>query len=287
MNIPPFTNSHSLYEQQTEIVDRATLFPQSNCLVANDGELTQLDELVRENLGDLDVSDTRKRRKHTNSGKGQSALYEALEPAPFRLVSTANAPKVISLEPKPLPVRAIWEPPCEDNNQEAELRRQQAQSAAVDVPCLLMSSQAYIMRPQKAGKIIRASAVLSSPCPPFFLAEMPCSKSAPLRTSQDHVSRPSPHEVKSKGDALLVVSLKLQGGGQPVARPKRKRRRRTIERPPATFWRPLRRWGGKSSGYAMGYEGSWPVEDDDELGQRHYVRDKMRKAVYAISPSIR
>ena len=82
MNISPFTNSHSLYEQQTEIVDRATLFPPSNCLVANDGELTQLDELVRENLGDLDhdVSNTRKRRKHTNSGKGQSALHETLEP---------------------------------------------------------------------------------------------------------------------------------------------------------------------------------------------------------------
>lgn len=80
MNIPPFTNSHSLYEQQTEIVDRATLFPQSTCLVANDGQLTQLDELVRENLGDLDVSNPRKRRKHTNSGKGQSPLHETLGP---------------------------------------------------------------------------------------------------------------------------------------------------------------------------------------------------------------
>jgi hypothetical protein len=80
MNIPPFTNSHSLYEQQTATVDRATLFPQSTCLVANDGELAQLDELVRANLGDLDVSNTRKRRKHTNSGEGQSALHETHEP---------------------------------------------------------------------------------------------------------------------------------------------------------------------------------------------------------------
>ena len=81
MNIPPFTNSHSLYEQQTVTVDRATLFPQSTCLVVNDGELTQLGELVRANLGDVDVSNTRKRRKHTNLGEGQSALHEALEPA--------------------------------------------------------------------------------------------------------------------------------------------------------------------------------------------------------------
>ena len=137
------------------------------------------------------------------------------------------------------------------------------------------------MPPQRTEKIIQASALLSPSCPPFFLAEMPCSKSTPLRTPQDRVPRPSPHEIASKGDALLVVSLKLQGGGQPIARPKRKRKRRTIERPPARFWRPLRCWGGKSSGYAMGYEGSWPVEDDDGLCQRHYVRDKMRKAVQA------
>lgn len=81
MNIPPFTNSHSLYEQQTATVDRATLLPQSTHIVVDDGKLTQLDELVRANLGDLDVSHTRKRRKHTNSGEGQSAFHEVLEPA--------------------------------------------------------------------------------------------------------------------------------------------------------------------------------------------------------------
>ena len=83
-----------------------------------------------------------------------------------------------------------------------------------------------------------------------------------------------------------MVSLKLQTGEQPDARPKRKRRRRRVEMHPAAFWRPLRRWGGKSSGYAMGYEGSWPVEHEHELHKKGYVRDKMRKAVHVIPPSI-
>jgi hypothetical protein len=140
-------------------------------------------------------------------------------------------------------------------------------------------------RPQKAIKIIRASALLSSPFPSFFLAEMPHSKSMLPRASHDHDIRPSPHKVKRKGDALPMISLKLQGGEHPVAQPKRKRRRKTVEKP-ATFWRPLRRWGGKSSGYAMGYEGSWPVEHEHELHEKYYVRDKMRKAVHVNPPSI-
>jgi hypothetical protein len=81
MNIPPFTNSHSLYEQQTVSVDRATVFPQSTRLVVDDDKLTQLDELLRANLGDLDVPNTRKRRKHNSSGEGHSALDEELQSA--------------------------------------------------------------------------------------------------------------------------------------------------------------------------------------------------------------
>jgi hypothetical protein len=37
----------------------------------------------------------------------------------------------------------LWEPPLEDTDHEAELRRQQALSVAVDVPSLLRSAQAY------------------------------------------------------------------------------------------------------------------------------------------------
>jgi hypothetical protein len=124
MNIPPFTSSHSLFEQQTVAVDRATLFPQSTRPVVDDDKLKQLNELVKANL-DVDVPHARKRRKLSSSGKRQSTLQESLEPArksgpiclmivrigvsqysqAFRLISMANGPKVISLEPKPLPVK--------------------------------------------------------------------------------------------------------------------------------------------------------------------------------------
>jgi len=80
MNIPPFTNSLSLYEQQTGTVDRATLFPHSTRPVVDDDKLKQLDELLKANL-DIDVSHARKRRKRSSSEKGQSTLHEVLEPA--------------------------------------------------------------------------------------------------------------------------------------------------------------------------------------------------------------
>jgi hypothetical protein len=81
MNILPFTNSHSLYEHQTATVDRATLFPQSTRPVVDDDKRKRLDELLRANLGDVDVSHARKRRKHSSLGNGQSTLHEAPEPA--------------------------------------------------------------------------------------------------------------------------------------------------------------------------------------------------------------
>ena len=79
MNIPPFTNSHFLYEQQTVAVDRATLFPQSIRPVVDDDKLKQLDELLGANL-DVGVPHARKRRKHSSSEKGQSTLHDVLEP---------------------------------------------------------------------------------------------------------------------------------------------------------------------------------------------------------------
>jgi hypothetical protein len=82
MNIPPFTNtnSHSSYEQQTIPVDRAALFPQSTRPAVDDDKLKQLDELLKANL-DIDVSHAQKRRKRSSSGKGQSTLHKAFEPA--------------------------------------------------------------------------------------------------------------------------------------------------------------------------------------------------------------
>jgi hypothetical protein len=54
--------------------------------------------------------------------------------------------------------------------------------------------------------------------------------------------------TQGKGDIGVVSNLKAR----------RKRVQRT-----ARFFRPLREWGGKSRGYAMGYKGSWAVEKYD------------------------
>jgi hypothetical protein len=168
----------------------------------------------------------------------------------------------------------VWVPPCEDNDREAEVREQQALSAAIDLPSLFKSAQAYIVelfvsppfcsrsdksdqnRPQKPEKIISASADLDVPLSslPLFLAEMPHSNPRLSGASHNRTARPSPHEVVVKGDGLPLVSLKLQSNEQPAAHRKRKRRRSLVERPPAMFWHPLKRRSGKSSGYAMDYE---------------------------------
>lgn len=93
MDIPPFTNSRSLCEEQTVAVDRATLFPQSTRPVVDDDKLKQLDELLKASL-DVDVSHARKRRRRSSSEKGQSTLQETLEPArkfgPIRLYDYVN-----------------------------------------------------------------------------------------------------------------------------------------------------------------------------------------------------
>ncbi|KAI0255079.1 hypothetical protein BJV78DRAFT_1181125 [Lactifluus subvellereus] len=221
------------HEEQMAIVSRATLFSEGACFTADGDKLAELDELLKASFGGFEVSQTRKREKCTGSVEGQSVLFERPEPAPFRLVSTAHPPKVISLEPRPLPERTIREPPCEDTDREAKLRKQQALSAAVDVPSLFKSAQAYTCLPAKAGKVIRARADVPLSCLAVFLAEMPYhSDSRPSRVAPGRGARPSPHEAVLKGDKLTVISLKLQQGSEQLtARSKRKCRRRKIERP--------------------------------------------------------
>jgi len=205
--------------------------------VVDGDKLAELDELLKANLGDSEVSRTRKRKRHTSIVEEQASLIETSEPALFRLLSVARPPKLISLEPKPLPPRTVWEPPCEDNDREAEVRKQQALSAAIDIKTLFKSAQAYITRPPKPEKIISASADLDVPLAslPIFLAEMPHSIPRLSGASHNRATRPSPHEVTLKGDGLPVVSLNLRSNEQPAAHRKRKRRRRLVKRPPAMF----------------------------------------------------
>jgi len=74
MNIPRFINPHCSHEQQTITVSRATLFPQGPLFEVDDDKRTELDELLKANLGGFEVS--QKRKKHI---EGHSALHDALE----------------------------------------------------------------------------------------------------------------------------------------------------------------------------------------------------------------
>ena len=142
----------------------------------------------------------------------------------------------------------VWEPALEDTDHEAELRRQQALSAAVDFPALLRSAQGYDVsdfwvpavrrtptqskQTRKTGKVICATSdALPSPLG-FFLAEFPHKGHRPSRTLHGRNIRPSPHEVSIKGDGLPVISLQLQleGNKQPTVRVRRKRRRKVVDR---------------------------------------------------------
>jgi hypothetical protein len=107
-------------------------------------------------------------------------------------VSSGITGLLLYLEPS-----RVWEPPLEDTGHEAELRRQQALSAAVDVPSLLRSAQGYnvesplslssvmgsnsVKADSRTGKVIYASSdVLPSPLA-FFLAEFPHKGHRPSR----------------------------------------------------------------------------------------------------------
>ncbi|KAG8792161.1 hypothetical protein FRC17_008640 [Serendipita sp. 399] len=58
---------------------------------------------------------------------------------------------------------------------------------------------------------------------------------------------------------------------------KKKKRRRVkgkLPRPPAAFWRPSTHMGPRATGYALGYVGSWMVDDPSRA---RYQRDRMKK----------
>ncbi|KAI0267667.1 hypothetical protein BC834DRAFT_869295 [Gloeopeniophorella convolvens] len=284
MNIPRFANPH-LRERDIETVSRSDLFSRGASFAADNDAVVELNELLKSHLGDIDSPRPRKRRKHAHSVQEQPTTSVNTEVTPFRLVSATLPPYLISLEEKPLSETIAWEPPCEDTYGEADARRQQAHAAAVDLSALFESARAYTSRPHEIGKVIRASADTMPPSPPaFFLAEAPRKPDPQFQALRaPEKSRPSPHEVVQKIDSLHTIHIEVRDEHPASARSKRrKRKRRVIERSHATFWRPLSQWGGKSSGYAMGYEGSWPVEHEDELRQKRYVRDNMKKAIHAI-----
>lgn len=91
---------------------------------------------------------------------------------------------------------------------------------------------------------------------------------------------PIAYLVKEK-DSLESGSSKVPRlrVSSPVPMPIKKKARRRLkakrEKPKvhATFWRPSTKMGPRASGYALGYIGSWMVDDPSKAP---YERDRMR-----------
>lgn len=92
---------------------------------------------------------------------------------------------------------------------------------------------------------------------------------------------PTPTDNERKLSGGIKCCLLVPVTDQTVDdKPKRQRRKHcghaVQDRPPPAFFRPMQEWGGKSAGYALGWQGSWPV---DRLTSRRYTRDKMRTGI--------
>lgn len=119
---------------------------------------------------------------------------------------------------------------------------------------------------------------ISTPEPSLLLLEV--SKPTPKPPHPASVDptlpvKPSPHQHKTTTCPIITAEAPVS---PPDMRKRSRRRGKSIQKPaiqPA-FWRPQAGMGGKSLGYAWGYEGSWPVAEGETP---RYWRDSMRKAV--------
>lgn len=177
---------------------------------------------------------------------------------------------------------SYWEPPCEDDESEAEVRKRRAEAAAVDFTWLSREShKASVARPNEQRKVLHASGSISSSSPPILLVEWPakpCPKLTTLQQLAGPTALPSPHDPSLAGHYCTAVSVQSSDTRAEPRKASKKKRKYVKERPPPRFWRPVSSWGGKSMGYAMGYEGSWAV-DDEESQNIGYVRDTMKKGI--------
>ncbi|KZT73048.1 hypothetical protein DAEQUDRAFT_504228 [Daedalea quercina L-15889] len=291
-----FANPHAL-DAKTEIVSRNALSVddvQSSHDAAHDGGLLmELDRLVKRSLGDLNSSESvdekaRKKRRKTEKehlDESQVKNTELSASIPFRLVSRKLPPKEIELKPMAAPVIIVKEPPCEDNEEEAERRSTRAQEIAVDFDWILKEARKPDAHRHKG--LVRARSDLSA-CPPSVMV-VERSKPTPTQPKVSSLRpslgvQPSPHTFRPEIQVPVVaVTAILEESKQKKTsrniRRARAKARAAQPRPPAVFWRPLKEWGVRSAGYSVGYEGSWPVFRHDPSRYR-YQRDTMRKGVY-------
>lgn len=205
--------------------------------------------------------------------------------AMFRLLSSTDGPRPISLQPKPPPRILTREPEWEDSANDAAQRRQRAESIAVEY-----DDQWHVWGPTRdKSRTVEKLHVSGGrfPVPPLSVAviEKECtstrsrSRSGHRQAISSIVQASSPHELKTTCVPILPAQT-IRSGGTSAARSSRRRRRRKVvhERPAPAYWKPPASLRGKCMGYALGYPGGWGHADG--LG-RGYTRDTMKKGVHA------
>ncbi|KAA1467696.1 hypothetical protein DENSPDRAFT_832804, partial [Dentipellis sp. KUC8613] len=209
--IPRFANPH-LRQQHTEIISRAALFADAE---ANDeapdlSRASELDEMLKATLEvPASLHERPKKRRKLEPPAVDTPSQSQQQSVGFRLVSSKLPPRAICLEPKPAPVIKHWEPPCEDDEKEAEERSQRAQAAAVDMSWLLAESRRpYVPRPNESRKTLSAIAAgPPTPSCPMLVLEWSTRPTRHSRFSGD-TARPSPHEISLSGSQCPVMSIR-------------------------------------------------------------------------------
>lgn len=96
------------------------------------------------------------------------------------------------------------------------------------------------------------------------------------------ISAPGPNltqePVRKLCCPLVPITTPISSAESARRQLRRARHAKRREPPTPHFFRPHREWGGKSLGYAMGFESSWAVGESQTL-RDHYVRDRMKIGV--------
>ncbi|KAH7928257.1 hypothetical protein BV22DRAFT_218921 [Leucogyrophana mollusca] len=288
--IPKFANPHFLV-QATEPVSRATLYGDEGVdehgIDENETKSLKrkLEDILQSVLGDS-VATTSSRPKKRQRGA------EQIEGTPentalFRLLSASRQPQLISLEPPPPPPSKTRAPDLEDSPSDADQRQMRAKSVAVDFAWLMTQTQpTHKPNPKSSRKLSHATCASLVP-PPVIMVTVeprPPPKTRPpgLLSENRHTQSP-PNHTQDPQTRYPVMRITTQSSSSPsYDSTRKKRKKRTRERPPAAFWRPdATVQQGKALGYALGYPGSWSARYEGDPRKRWYVRDTMRKGVLA------
>ncbi|KAG5635969.1 hypothetical protein H0H81_009538 [Sphagnurus paluster] len=289
-----FVNPHFLPESSVS-VSRKDIYAEENESPGREENLqpdpklfNHLHDLIRKSL-ETDLPDVLRNRKRRKIQVEELADHEPA-PIPFRLVSSAQQPHLIFLHPKPPPPPITREPEVEDSEEQAVLRLERAQAAAVEASSVFEESQIILPPlPWDARRLVSATATLPTSSPALMIIEhdKPSRSTRPpvpesyLRHHPYH-NGPIGLTSTSYRARCPVIPASFDTLNKSVMSTKRKRKRgkmARIERPPPAFWRPNPAVGGKSLGYAMGFPCSVEVllNGSDESSQ--YQRDTMRKCV--------